>query len=213
MRREGRQRDRHRPPGGGPGAIQGPPRRRVVPARVVGRRPRPVRRGRHPGRRGVPAEVADRAGPGPPGSGQRGASGLDRVRRGVRGQAGVLERPGGGRADLRRGGSPGLPDRRRLGRAGGGDRPAVRRSAVAGGPGAAPVRAGRGVGGQGGPGPLPPGQAADRRGVLADRRPQPADRGVEVLRLERRAGGVGHPDRPGGVRPMERGARVPGGQG
>ena len=53
---------RHGPPGLRPRRLPLPARRRAVPAEVLVRRPRPLPRGRHPRRHGLPAQVEDRPG-------------------------------------------------------------------------------------------------------------------------------------------------------
>ena len=53
---------RHGPPGLRPRRLPLPARRRAVPAGVLVRRPRPLPRGRHPRRHGLPAQVEDRPG-------------------------------------------------------------------------------------------------------------------------------------------------------
>ena len=61
-RRQDRELHRHGPPGLRPRRLPLPARRRAVPARELGRRPRPLPRGRHPRRHGLPAQVEDRPG-------------------------------------------------------------------------------------------------------------------------------------------------------
>ena len=109
VRGQGGERDRHRPPGLCPRAAQGPAGRGAVPAQVLGRGPGPVPGRRHPGRRRVPAEVADRPGPGRPGPGERVGVRLADVRRGVRRAAQVLAALGRGRPAVRGRGPGHLP--------------------------------------------------------------------------------------------------------
>ena len=164
------------------GTVPGPAGRRPVPAEVVGRRPRPVPGGRHPGRRAVPAEVAARGGPVGPAERERGVVRLAGVRRGVRveGPAPAVPEPGRPAVRGRGAGQLRRPGRgRRAGPAGG--RPADRggrpgRAAAPAGPpdGAGLVLAGGDGGGVGGrPGAHPGGgrQRGDGGGeVLPDQR-------------------------------------------
>ena len=69
--------------------------------RVVGRGPRPVPGGRHPRRRRLPGQVADRPGPVAAAGRQRGVIRLADVRRGVRQQGAVLAGPGPGGPEVR----------------------------------------------------------------------------------------------------------------
>ena len=81
--------------------LQGPARRRPVLAPIVVEGPAALPGGRHPRRRGVPAQVASGPGANLPGDGQRHRPGLADLRQGLRLPAGVPGRAGrAGRAAL-----------------------------------------------------------------------------------------------------------------
>ena len=100
-RRQDGELHRHGPPSLRPRWLSLPARRRVVPARELVGRPRPLPRGRHPRRHGLPAQVEDRPGAVRPRHGQRPALRLADLRRGLRQQARVSAGAGGPRPKVR----------------------------------------------------------------------------------------------------------------